>query len=67
MTLGQKLVAARKVLGMTQLGVAEAAGVNYKTLAGWEQDRVDPRFFDLCLVAGVLGLSLDYLAGRDDE
>lgn len=65
MTLGQKLKETRLQAGYTQAKLGELAGVDYKTIAGWEQERHEPRFFDLVSVASVLGLSLDYLAGKE--
>lgn len=62
LTMGQKLSLRREELGMTQAELADRSGVNPKTIAGWENDRFNPRFIPLCLVADVLELSLDYLA-----
>lgn len=67
MTLGQKLEKARVELRLHKRDVARRAGISETAYSYWERDISDPSFFGLCCVAEVLGLSLDYLAGRDEK
>lgn len=64
---GQKIAERRKALGLTQKQLAKMTGISLSTLQNWEADRVDPTFFGITCIADLLGLSLDFLAGRDDR
>ena len=63
MTLGEKLREARDRAEMTQQELAKKTGFHIRSIQIWESDKADPSFFNLCCIASVLHLSLDYLAG----
>lgn len=60
-TLGDRLTAAREQAGMTRKALAKRLGVKPGTVAGWEEDRSEPRANKLSLVSGVLNVSLPWL------
>ncbi len=61
-TFGAKLQEQRGRLGMTQAGLAEAAGIPLGTIRDYEQDKRDPLASNLVKLARALGVSLDALA-----
>jgi transcriptional regulator with XRE-family HTH domain len=66
-TTGQKIKERRRAMGLKQKDLAERAGISVTTLRNWEQDRYEPTLFGITCLADVLGLSLDFLAGRTDR
>ncbi|CUK15869.1 transcriptional repressor DicA [Shimia thalassica] len=60
-TLGDRVVAAREAMGMTQKDLARQLGVKLKTVQGWEDDRTEPRANKAQMMSGVLGVSLSWL------
>ncbi|MGG7566415.1 helix-turn-helix domain-containing protein [Rhodovulum sp. DZ06] len=60
-TFGDRLVAARDALGLTQSQLAAKVGVRAKTLQNWETDRSEPRANRLQMLAGVLNVSMVWL------
>jgi transcriptional regulator with XRE-family HTH domain len=62
--MGQRLARLRRDRGLSQAGLAEAAGVPVGTLRGWEYGRRTPLLDAACRVADALGITLDELAGR---
>lgn len=65
MTLGDKLKKARKDAGFTKVDLAFRSGVSASTISNYENEEVEPSFFNICCIAQVLHLSLDYLASRE--
>jgi transcriptional regulator with XRE-family HTH domain len=61
-TLGQRLQRLRITAGLTQLQVADVAGVPVTTLRGWEVDRREPGFRAAVRLAKALGVSVEVLA-----
>ena len=61
MTFGGKLKEARKKTGLTQEELAELIGVSRAAVAKWETDNGLPDIENLKTVAGLLGVSIDYL------
>jgi transcriptional regulator with XRE-family HTH domain len=60
-TVGEHLLKRRRDLGLTQVQVAEALGVNVSTVTIWEKNRGEPSGGHL---AGILGfLGYDPLSG----
>jgi transcriptional regulator with XRE-family HTH domain len=56
----------REAAGITQLALAERAGLPLGTVRNWEQGLRIPRFDHAIRVADALGISLDELAGREE-
>ncbi|HWG47716.1 MAG TPA: helix-turn-helix domain-containing protein [Gemmataceae bacterium] len=61
-TLGQKLQRLRLTAGLTQVQLAEAAGVPLSTLRGWEVDRREPGLRAAARLAKALGVTAEDLA-----
>ena len=59
--VGQRIIAARKNLGLTQTQLAEALNVNQQTITFWEREANAPRAEVLPKMAEVLNVSIDYL------
>ena len=57
MTLGGRIYAARRNLGMSLNLVSSLLGVKSSTLKSWENDRSEPRVNKLVALAGLLGVS----------
>ncbi len=60
-TFGDRLAAARDVLGMSDAELARRIGVKLKTVRNWEQDVAEPRANKLNRLAGVLNVSFRWL------
>lgn len=65
MTLGERLKYAREAKGWTQKETADKAGISFRTYYNWEHELVEPNLFGITCVADVLGVSLDWLTGRE--
>jgi HTH-type transcriptional regulator, cell division transcriptional repressor len=63
---GQRLTKAREQAGLTQQQLAEKLGTSQRALARWERDPIALRPDQLTVLASILGVSLDYLAGIPD-
>lgn len=57
---------ARLNVGLTQSEVAEKLGVAQAQYARWENGGRNPRDETVEKLAGIFGVSIDYLKGRDD-
>ncbi len=68
--VGERIRNARRARGMTQADLAEAVGVSRSAVAQWETDRAGQVRGNLSRIAGVLGVSVQFLldgnAGRVD-
>lgn len=65
-TLGGRLAAARRAACKTQDEVGEAAGgVSGAAVSAWEKGRNQPSPSQLVGVCNLLGISADYLIGRE--
>jgi transcriptional regulator with XRE-family HTH domain len=62
MTLGERIKYRREKLGLTQMQLAEAAGLSRCLIYRYEADLHDPSLFNATCIADALGVSLDYLA-----
>ncbi len=61
-TVGGRIRALRVAKGLSVFELSHAAGMQSQTLRFWESDQRVPSMPDvLARVAGVLGVSLDYL------
>jgi transcriptional regulator with XRE-family HTH domain len=66
MTLGQKIRYHRRKNHLTQEELAEKVGMSKIAICLYEQDKREPRFFTAICLADALGVSLDYLAGKEN-
>jgi transcriptional regulator with XRE-family HTH domain len=66
-TLGQRLKRLREAAGLTQAALADAAGVPIGTIRGYEYDRREPLVGTVVKIARAIGVSLDELAGLNDD
>lgn len=66
-TLGKRIVAHRKRLGMTQDKLAEALGVTAQAVSKWENDQSCPDITTLPRLARVFGITTDALLGLEPE
>ncbi|MEM8789658.1 MAG: helix-turn-helix transcriptional regulator [Pseudomonadota bacterium] len=60
-TFGDRVVAAREAMALTQKQLARRLGIKVKTLENWEYDRAEPRANKLQMLAGVLNVSMIWL------
>ncbi len=63
-TLGKRISANRKRLGLTQDQLAEKLGVTAQAVSKWENDQSCPDIATLPLLADIFGISVDELLGR---
>jgi transcriptional regulator with XRE-family HTH domain len=61
-SLGRRIALARHVAGLTQGEVAEALPCSRPLVSKWEHGATVPDFFQAVRLAGILGVSLEYLA-----
>ncbi|WP_051882016.1 helix-turn-helix domain-containing protein [Parvularcula oceani] len=64
-TIGQRIRAARKALGLNQGALADRLGVTQPTVANWEAGVHDPRQLMLAKLSEALSVSLGWLAGGE--
>ncbi|MBQ6662878.1 MAG: helix-turn-helix transcriptional regulator [Firmicutes bacterium] len=63
--LGDKIAKKRKDLGLTQSEFAEKLNVTRQTVGRWEQGSILPDIEKISDIAGLLGVSCDYLLQDD--
>lgn len=61
MTLGGRISLARESANFTRHDLAKRLGVLDRTIDNWEADRAEPRGNRLAMLAGVLGVSFQWL------
>lgn len=66
MNFGERLREARKRLGWSQLELAKKTGIRNDRISDYEREVNDPSFFIARCLADALGVSLDWLAGREE-
>ena len=67
-TLGQRIRKARQRYGMSQTELAKRVGISKTAMNQIEMgETTDPRISRIRAIADILGVSMDYLAGREDE
>ena len=64
-TLGKRIAANRKGLGLTQEQLAERLGVTAQAVSKWENDQSCPDITILPQLADIFGVSVDALLGRE--
>ncbi len=66
-TLGKRIMAHRKRLGLTQDALAEKLGITAQAISKWENDLSCPDITMLPRLAEIFGISTDELLGRQPE
>lgn len=66
-TLGKRIMAQRKRLGLTQDQLAEKLGVTAQAVSKWENDQSCPDITMLPKLAEIFGVSTDELLGRQTQ
>jgi transcriptional regulator with XRE-family HTH domain len=68
LTIGERIKIARIRRRITQVQLAKSIGISKNSLSQIESgETMDPRVSTLMALADVLGLSMDYLAGRKED
>ena len=57
----EKLKVLRKKLGLTQKEIADIVQVNRVTYTNWEKGNREPSYEDLCVLAFIFDVSIDFL------
>ena len=63
-TIGKRIAANRKRMGMTQEQLAERLGITAQAISKWENDQSCPDISMLPTLADIFGISTDALLGR---
>ena len=67
-TLGKRIRKERLRYGMSQTELAKRVGISKTAMNQIEMgETTDPRMSRIRAIADILGVSMDYLAGRKDE
>lgn len=66
-TLGKRIMANRKRLGLTQDQLAEQLGVTAQAVSKWENDQSCPDIAMLPRLAGIFGITTDSLLGYQEQ
>jgi transcriptional regulator with XRE-family HTH domain len=64
-TFGERLASAREGAGLTQLQLAEKLGTTQRVITYWEREPVALRAEQLAALADSLGVTTDFLVGRE--
>lgn len=67
MKFPERLKTLRKEFGFTQTDLAEKLNLSRSTYSGWESEGKEPDIATICELAGLFGVSCDYLLGYSDE
>lgn len=67
LTFGQRLKKTRQEFSFSQSYLAENIGVSVQSISNWECDTTMPDISQILPLAGVLGVSTDYLLGADNN
>ncbi len=63
-SFGERIKACRIGKGYTQSGLGKLIGAQQNTLAAWEQGRTQPNFQMLLKLSEALGVTIDFIVGR---
>lgn len=64
--LSKRIHELRGALGWSQVELARALNVSKQTVSNWENDNIQPSIDMLVRLAGVFGVTTDYLLGLED-
>ncbi len=62
-----RIRALRENAGLRQIDVANATGIDQKTLSNYETGKTNPDSYSLIKLADFFDVSIDYLVGRVDS
>ncbi len=62
-----RIRALRESAGLRQIDVANATGIDQKTLSNYETEKTNPDSYALIRLADFFGVSIDYLVCRVDS
>lgn len=62
----EKLKELRKEMALTQKELADKLGFERTTVSGWEQERKEPNYDTLIMLAKFFNVTVDYLLGLED-
>jgi transcriptional regulator with XRE-family HTH domain len=65
--MGYRFAQARTEAGLTLLELAEKLGVTKATVSNWETGQRQPALERLTQISGILGVSIAYLLGADEQ
>jgi transcriptional regulator with XRE-family HTH domain len=63
---GERLLAARQQLGLSQAQVAEKLGITQPSYAGWERRQTAIKPEHLVQLTAILNVTVDYLLGKEN-
>ena len=66
MSIGEKIVEARKANNMTQEQLAELMGVTRQSVSRWEQNQAYPEIEKILRLSDILNVSCDYLLKENE-
>ena len=66
MTIGQRIAAQRKELGLSQEGLGEKTGVSRQAISKWEADAAIPEIDKLIALSKLFGVSVGWLLGVEE-
>ncbi len=61
-SIGERIRAARKTAGLSQIDLAARVGVSQPSVANWESGAHDPRRLMITKIAAALGVATDWIA-----
>lgn len=64
---GKKLKELRTELGIGQISLSNSLGVSKSIISDWELGKSEPTLSKLVAIAKFFSVSIDYLAGIEDE
>ena len=67
LTLGQRIAAERKKLGLSQEALGEKMGVSRQAISKWEADGAVPEIDKLIAMSRLFGVTLGWLLGVEEE
>ena len=64
--LGQRIHELRQAFGWNQVELAKRLNVSKQAISNWENENIQPSIETLMRLAGVFGVTTDYLLGLDE-
>ena len=67
MTMGARIKAARRKVGLTQTELAGKLGISFQSIAQWENDLRNPKLETLRKIAGALDIPISQLLSTEQQ